>query len=144
MTWIPLPYWVNRLVRVGFVLQIILFISAASAQTAREVAVEIKATWISGLGIKLDWRYDASTTSYDVYKRSGNSWVKKKNTSGLTWTDSFAVEGVRYEYRVARNSSAYSFTGNGYISAGFKIPAAENLGKVLLVLDSNYSYLLRL
>lgn len=116
-----------------------LFSSFVQAQTAREVAVEIKASWVAGLGIKLDWRYDASTTSYDVYKRSGNSWVKKKNTSGLTWTDSFAVEGARYEYRVARNSSAYSFTGNGYISAGFKIPATENLGKVLLVLDSNYS-----
>jgi hypothetical protein len=121
------------------VLQIVLLISTVSAQTAREVAVEIKASWVSGIGIKLDWRYDASTTSYDVYKRIGNSWVKKKNTSGLTWTDSLAVEGVRYEYRVARNSSAYSFTGNGYISAGFRIPATENLGKVLIVLDSNYS-----
>ncbi len=125
--------------KISLTLVFALFPFLLQAQTAREVAVEIKASWVSGLGITLNWRYDASTTSYDVYKRSGNSWVKKKNTSGLTWTDSFAVEGVRYEYRVARNSSSYSFTWNGYISAGFKIPATENLGKVLLVLDSNYS-----
>ena len=127
----------QKLLVVGFI--VFVFPQLVSAQTAREVAVEIKASWISGLGIKLDWRNAANTTSYDVYKRSGNSWVWKKNTTGLTWTDSFATEGTRYEYRVARNSSAYSFTGNGYISAGFKIPAAENLGTVLLVVDSNYS-----
>ena len=80
---------------------------------------------------------DATNTSYEVFRRTMNSspgaWGSAVATGlGVTstsWTDTTAVPGTIYEYKVLRNGYG------GFVSAGIDVPLAENRGTVILLVD---------
>lgn len=115
--------------------------SFIQAQTARDVAVEIYVE-LKTSGVNINWKPDASATKYYIYKRSNAKvdWLLLDSVSGTTNTyfDAYFSGNKPVEYRVAKKSTKYSFYGNGYALVGQKIPAKTNLGKVLLIIDSNY------
>lgn len=121
-----------------------LFLTAQlNAQTAREVGVEIKANLNSSKHIELKWLQQSGSTRYQVFtKNSSNTgWDRLADLSGsdTSFTDTAYKIGTRKEYRVARTSSNYTgFDGNGYILAGFDVPAKESLGRVLLLIEDKY------
>jgi len=120
----------------------LLFGSHLQAQSAREVAVEITAELNANNHTELRWKSDTGVIRYFVYKRlhADSNWIvlDSTNASVLYYVDTFSQPGKSCEYRVAKKKNNYSFLGNGYIKAGFNLPAQTDKGIVLLVIDSNY------
>jgi hypothetical protein len=112
------------------------------AQSAREVAVEISAVNTANNHTELRWKSDTGVIRYFVYKRphADSNWVLLDSavSSTLKFTDTQSRIGSSIEYRVAKKKNNFSFLGNGYIKAGFNIPAQSDKGIVLLIIDSNY------
>ena len=113
------------------------------SQSAREVGVEIRAQLIAGKYMQLTWLQQSGSTRYQVYTKSSsnNGWdsIADLQGSDTIYIDSSYKLGTKKEYRVARTSSNYTgFNGNGYMVAGFQIPAEESLGRVLVVIEDIY------
>ncbi len=112
-------------------------------QIARDVAVEIYAEVKSTGGVDIQWKSDANAQKYYIYKRSNSKvdWLLLDSVSGTStkYTDIYFSGSKPIEYRVAKKSSLYSFLGNGYIMVGSKLAPKTKLGKLLLIVDSNYS-----
>lgn len=68
---------------------------------------------------QIKWKSVSKATGYKVYRRvSGTSkWTLVKTTKYLSYTDSKAVSGIRYEYRVRAYRSCYKNIVNGSYSA---------------------------
>ena len=123
------------------------FIAIVSAnilfsQQAREVGVEIQASLNNSNDLVLNWFQHKGSTKYEVYTKGSDdiSWDKIADLDGsiTTFTDTSYVVGTRKEYRVARSTTSYSFQGNGYIVAGFDVPAKESWGRVLMLIEDKY------
>ena len=112
-------------------------------QTARDVAVEIYAEVKSTGGVDIQWKSDPNALKYYIYKRSTSKvdWLLLDSVSGTStkYTDIYFSGSKPIEYRVAKKSSLYSFFGNGYVMVGNKLAPKSKLGKLLLIVDSNYS-----
>lgn len=112
-------------------------------QTARDVAVEVYADVKSSGGVDIQWKSDPNALKYYIYKRSASKvdWLLLDSVSGSStkFTDIYFSGGKPIEYRVAKKSSLYSFFGNGYVMVGNKLAPKVKLGKLLLIIDSNYS-----
>jgi hypothetical protein len=112
------------------------------SQQAREVGVEIQVSLNNSNDLVLNWFQQNGSTKYEVYTKGSDdlSWDKLAEVDGsiTTFTDTSYVVGTRKEYRVARSSTSYSFQGNGYILAGFDVPAKESWGRVLMVIEDKY------
>jgi hypothetical protein len=93
--------------------------------------------------ITLTWPQDTNGTpsSYTVYRKapSDSSWGSGTTLSGsaTTFTDNSVSVGTAYEYRIVKNTGSY--TGYGYIETGINVPAMENRGKLLLIVDNTFS-----
>lgn len=115
----------------------------SKAQTARDVAVETYAEAKAGGGVYVKWIPDNTAVKYYIYKRfsSRMDWLLLDSVSGTTnsYLDKGLLSGQIAEYRVAKSKTTFSFYANGYLLAGFELPAKTNLGKVLMIIDSNYS-----
>lgn len=114
-----------------------------NAQTAREVAVEIRVSRTSTNYLRLSWLQQNNSTRYQVFTKTsdGKGWDRLADLKGTdtAFTDSSYTMGTRKEYRVARTSSNYTgFDGNGYIVAGFDVPATAQLGRALVVIEDQY------
>ncbi len=125
------------------ILVALFFMNQLGAQSAREVGVEIKANLNSSKQIELKWLQQSGSTRYQVFTKNNTNtgWDRLADLSGsdTSFTDTTYKIGSRKEYRVARTSSNYTgFDGNGYIVAGFEVPAAESLGRVLLLIEDKY------
>ena len=115
-------------------------VMTASAQSARDVAVELKSNWKSGSGLELSWTPNSNALQYYVYRRNGKNWDLLDSLGGTTYSYlvSSATYGKADEYRVAVKHKLYTgFYGNGYMLSGYNIPVSE-LGTVLVIIDSNY------
>ncbi len=137
-----LYHQIDCMKKIFFLVFNLILSSIAFAQSAREVAVELYAE-VKSSGVDIKWKSDANALKYYIYKRSNPKvdWLLIDSVSGTTnlYNDPY-FSGIKpVEYRVAKKSSSYSFYGNGYISVGNKIPAKAKLGKVLMIIDSNYS-----
>jgi len=117
-------------------------IGQISAQSAREVAVELNAVKTANNYTELRWKSDTGVIRYFIYKRphADSNWILLDSAvpSVLKFTDTQSRLGSSSEYRVAKKKNNYTFLGNGYIKAGFNLPAQSDKGIVLLVIDSNY------
>ncbi len=91
--------------------------------------------------ITLNWnKFTSSVTGYTIYRRtpvlSGASWGAAIKSGLLatdtTWTDTTAVAGTLYEYKVVRAG----VNGEGYVYAGIDVPMRENRGTVVLLVDN--------
>ena len=116
---------------------------AVKAQTVREVAVEIRVSRTSTNYLRLSWLQQNNSTRYQVYTKTtdGKGWDRLADLTGTdtSFIDSSYQMGTRKEYRVARTSSNYTgFDGNGYIVAGFDVPATVQLGRALVVIEDQY------
>jgi hypothetical protein len=127
-----------------FILYIFLgFSGVVFAQSAREVGVEIIATLTSDSSMQLSWFQQGGSTRYQVFEKGADqkSWDRIADLSGsdTLFVDTNYRFGTRKEYRVARTSSNYTgFDGNGYIVAGFGVPADAFLGRVFMIIEDKY------
>lgn len=119
----------------------VLLVSGYRSQTAVDAAVQLQAsTQLSPPTITLSWVGNASTSQYTVYRKlkSATSWgLPVATLSGTVnqYVDNTVSVGVSYEYQVARSGTPNYF-GHGFINAGIQIPAVENRGNLILVVDS--------
>ncbi len=132
-----------KLVRCFLLLCILLIHGSLAAQSAREVSVEITATLNKNNHTELRWTNDTGVIRYFFYKRPhvDSNWILLDSMSPAIrqYVDTNSVIGQPVEYRIAKKKSNFSFTGNGYIKAGFLINENPNKGKILVLLDSNLS-----
>jgi len=120
-----------------------LTINFSKSQTARDVAVETYAEAKAGGGVYIKWIPDNTAVKYYVFKRLGprTDWLLLDSVSGSvnSYLDKGLLTGQVAEYRVAKSKTTFSFYANGYLLAGFEVAPKLNLGKVLMIIDSNYS-----
>jgi len=118
------------------------FYNSGLAQSAADAAVQLMASvQNSPAQITLSWVGNASSTQYQVSRKlkGALSWgapMATLNGSLTQYVDATAVPGTSYEYRVVRIGGNY--TGYGYINAGIQVPAIENRGKLILLVDSTF------
>ena len=110
------------------------------SQTCQDATVELTAdVQASPPRIILNWTANAGANQHFVYRKlkTALAWgdlVATLPGTATQYTDSTAVAGVSYEYRVTRSATTYN--GYGYINAGIEIAAIEDRGTLILVIDS--------
>lgn len=114
------------------------------ADSTWEFAVQVSASVHSEpTQIVLSWPQDSFRVpdSYTIHRKtqSATAWAHLANLSGHTtsFTDLDVSKGIPYEYQITKSSPQY--TGYGYIYAGIELPAIDNRGRVLLVVDKTQS-----
>lgn len=131
-----------------FILTILLSLSTLSfAQVSKDAAVQIEVTVISTppISLALHWPADANATGYNVYRRlkGAASWgaAKKLPANSSLYTDSTVILGTRYEYRVSKTVKIGTtiITATGYTESGISIPAVNDQGKLILLVDKTFS-----
>jgi len=114
-------------------------------------AVELEAApRVSPPRITLRWTPMTGATGFTIHRKlwGATSWGSPLATlpgSAVQYDDDTASVGVHYEYRVLRMGSpprrgdganlASAAPGTGYVSAGIEVPAIEQPGSILLVID---------
>ncbi len=116
---------------------------SAHATDPKWYAVQVSANvQASPAQITLSWPVDSNANSYTVYRKAptATSWSQIASLSGGTssYTDSNVTPGQTYEYQVS-SSTAWNYSGYGYVLSGINAPLVENRGKVLLIVDSTYA-----
>ena len=112
----------------------------AWAQTSSErAAVQLWATaQASPASITLNWTSLSSTTSITVNRklRSATTWsaLAAPAASATQYVDNTVAIGTAYEYQVVRVSAGVS--GTGYLNTGVQVPAVDQRGKILLLVDN--------
>ncbi|MCC7502627.1 MAG: hypothetical protein IT229_08870 [Flavobacteriales bacterium] len=110
------------------------------AQTSSErAAVQLWATvQASPASVTLNWTSLSSTTSITVKRklRSATSWsaLASPAASATQYVDNTIAVGTAYEYQVVRVSAGV--TGTGYINTGVQVPAVDQRGKIILLVDN--------
>lgn len=90
-------------------------------------------------GIVVSWQPFADATSFAVYRKNkeatswGNPLINGLPGNTTSFTDFEALPGIGYEYRVLKSGGTVA---NGYIYAGFDLPAEEFRGSLALVIDT--------
>ncbi|MBL7953112.1 MAG: T9SS type A sorting domain-containing protein [Flavobacteriales bacterium] len=123
-------------------LAIALALTTVAQSSSEKAAVRITATVQATPSITLNWASLSGTTSLNIYRKlkSGTSWgsaVATPSASALTWTDNSVAVGTNYEYKIVR--VAGGVTGIGYISTGIQLPAVDQRGKIILLVDNTLS-----
>lgn len=117
---------------------LLLLFSGLSAQTSRDVAVELVATTDSANhSITLHWWPDSNCTNYTIYRLNGSGAFTKLKTAKKTddtFVDTNITVGTAYEYKVLKNTG--SINGVGFINAGMQIPSVGYRGRMVLMVES--------
>ena len=128
------------LLLVSFTLTITIF----KAQDNRFASVELTAiVQTNNPQITLNWLPNASATSYKIYRKlkTASAWETILATvSGTTntYVDTAVAIGTSYEYKIQRFGVS-SHSGFGYINSGIEIPAIEQRGILILLIDSSFT-----
>lgn len=101
--------------------------------TASSTAPRITLTWTH--------RLPGSTTGYSVFRRLKGEefWTKLADLAKTetTYADAAADAQIHYEYKVERkHSTTTPSIAYGYVCSGVDIPAVENRGKLILLVDN--------
>jgi hypothetical protein len=113
------------------------------SQSCQDVSVELSAAvQASPPEITLNWIANASATQYTLFRKlkTETAWGTAIATlagTEIQYVDNVAEVGISYEYKVVRAGS--NFTGYGYINAGIEIPATEQRGILILVVDNTFT-----
>lgn len=125
---------------------LLLFATITFSQTIPDYAVQLSVrVQKAPAQMILNWKANSSATGYTVYRKAktatswGNALANLPGTA-TSWTDNNVTPGRTYEYYVHRQGS--NFTGHGYALAGMEVPAIENPGTVILIVDDTFSVLL--
>ena len=113
------------------------------AAVPKDFAVDLKATVSNTVPhIVLSWtqRVQSNIIAQKLHRRlkGASSWVLQSNltASQTAYTDTTALPGIEYEYWMERTfTGLFPNTAMGYLSAGVEVPAIENRGTLLLVVD---------
>lgn len=121
----------------------LLFASELFSQAIPDYAVQLSVqVQKSPAKIILNWTPNTSATGYMVFRKSrtapkwGNAFATLPGTAA-SWTDNNVTPGMAYEYYVRRQGS--NFTGHGYALAGMEVPAKEDPGTVILMVDDTFA-----
>ena len=93
--------------------------------------------------LRLNWPQDRCTppTQYEISRKAPDSlvWGRLSHCRELPigYLDTNITVGAAYEYQVVKTTPRYN--GYGYICAGIEVPAVEDRGRVLLVVDKTYA-----
>ena len=113
------------------------------AQISQDYAVMVQAVVSeSPASITLKFNHLPRTKQFRIYKKtkSANSWgtpIVTLPSNTTQYIDNTVLIGNAYEYHIVRYDS--SSTAYGYIYAGIKLPETTYRGKLLLMVDANYS-----
>ena len=113
------------------------------SQTCQDVSVELTAVVQSNPGlITLNWVANAAANSHVVFRKlkTASSWgtfVASLPGTTTQYIDSTVAVGVSYEYQIIRTGTGFS--GYGYINSGILIPATEQRGSLILLVDSSFA-----
>ncbi len=124
----------------SFLLFCLCCILQSFAQTSADVTFQISTvTTISPPSIKLTWHKVLNVNTYSVHRKLRHETVWTSLAANLPVTDTFYTDntvspGVGYEYRV----SSPGLTATGFIYASLDLPADHHLGKIIVLVDSNY------
>jgi len=122
---------------------LLLFPLITISQTSLDCAVRITASvQVSPPQITLSWPTNTTTTQYTIYRKlkTATSWgtaLATLNGSVTSYVDNTINTATSYEYKIQRTGSSY--TGYGYINSGIEIPAIEDRGKLILMVDSAFT-----
>jgi hypothetical protein len=124
------------------------------ALDAIDYTVQVTATTtISPPQIILNWTADAYARNFTIRRKSKTdlTWsspLAVLDGDATTFTDSNVSVGSAFEYEIEEGTSIYPYpngspsdwvTAYGYIYAGIAVPLNDSPGKVLLLIDSNFS-----
>jgi hypothetical protein len=120
----------------------LLFVSLSFAQVSKDATISLTAVANAGTpSITLKWKLDSSGTYYAIYKKSrdASNWdsVTKVAKTAITYTDLAVTNGGQYEYMVIKRSTGT--LGVSYVLAGINKTLPGNRGKIILLVDANYS-----
>jgi hypothetical protein len=91
--------------------------------------------------INISWINDPNATGYVLYKKlkSDTAWNQLISLAGtdLSFSDSLVNTSTIYEYKITKTTPL--LTGTGYLYSGIEVPAVENRGNVLVLVDSTFS-----
>jgi len=130
--------------RVGYVIALGVATGNLLAQTTADYAVRVSAVaQVSPPRLSFSWVQDLAATEYRVYRRTQGStgWGTQiavlAGGDASSFVDSTVQAGQAYEYRFSKTASTH--TGYGYVLAGIEVPAVEQRGAALLVVDTAYA-----
>jgi hypothetical protein len=88
--------------------------------------------------ITLSWPQNTKNTYYNISRKSktSTSWgsvLAAFDSTATGYVDSNVTVGEQYEYQIMTNN------GSSYILSGIKVPAVENRGKLILIVDKTYT-----
>ncbi len=105
----------------------------------RKYAVQLSAqVQESPARIALNWPNEGDAGEYWVSRRTpASGWQQVASLGGdeTSYSDANVNVGAKYEYQVIKGTSS-GYTGYGYISAGIRVPLAENRGKIILLVEN--------
>lgn len=112
----------------------------------RSTVVELRAVVSSSVPrVTLHWNAGVfPATGITLYRRAAGATNWGTGTvlapSAMSYADTTALSGVRYEYKVVREqASLFSPVVEGHLWAGANIAAAEERGRIILIVDSTMS-----
>jgi hypothetical protein len=98
----------------------------------------------SNNSIILKWSAVTDASSYAVLRKvaGGDNWQilnSALSASTFSYADMDVSQGVSYEYKVTASRPTDPKTAYGYVNTGIKLPAAENRGRLLLLIDDAFA-----
>ncbi|MCX6270673.1 MAG: PKD domain-containing protein [Bacteroidetes bacterium] len=113
------------------------------AQTCQDASVELSAVVQSfPKKITLKWLSNSGATQYTIYRKlkTDAGWGTVMATlpgTSVQFMDLSVNTATSYEYKVVRTASNY--TGYGYINSGIEMPAVEQRGTLILLVDNTFT-----
>lgn len=109
----------------------------------RDFAIEVTASIQKNPAqITLQWHAADDGAGYTVARKQkeGSTWdpLATLDANTKNFVDKNVKVGEAYEYRVLKNPLP-DFGGSGFIYAGIDLPATENRGKLVLIVDNTYA-----
>ena len=89
--------------------------------------------------IILNWPDEGDASSYEISRRTLDSgWTQIGSIPGgaISFTDADVAVGSPYEYKIIK-TTPFTYTGYGYLRAGIQVPATDQRGKIVLVVENS-------
>jgi len=116
------------------------------AQVSKDAAVQINVTiGTAPMSLTLQWTSDSRATGYSICRRlkGAATWGSAKKTvaNSSQYLDTTITTGTVYEYRVIKTLKigTTTLTATGYTESGINIPAVNDQGILILLVDKTFS-----
>ena len=89
--------------------------------------------------IMLNWPDEGDATDYEISRRTLDSgWAQVASIDGTatSFTDDNVSLGVPYEYKIVK-TTPFTYLGYGYLRGGIRVPATDQRGKIILVVENS-------